>query len=209
MTHLLHLDSSISGDASVSRAIGRAFTAEWLNGSNASSNTITYRDLAAAPLPYLSDSALHWAPDLRVPGSNPPAEQEQLQRELIAELLAADVLLIAAPMYNYSLPATLKTWVDYLHVAGTTFSGVQPFAGRPAVVITSRGSSYDTGSAKDGWDHGVPVLDLILRDALGMKLEVITTNLTLPQNSDALTERASTELAAALAEAKNAAQRLN
>jgi FMN-dependent NADH-azoreductase len=204
MAHLLHLDTSISGASSVSRAIGRAFSDQWMS----TGNTIVYRDLAAAPLPYLSDSALHWAPELRPPGSNPPAGEEQLQREVIAELLTADVVLIAAPMYNYSLPATLKTWIDYVHVAGTTFSGVQPFAGRAVVVINSRGGSYDAGTSKESWDHGVPVLDIVLGDALGMTLEVITANLTLPQKTDDLTDRANGELAAALSKAKELAKKL-
>lgn len=87
---------------------------------------------------------------------------EALQQALVDELLAADVVVVGAPMYNYSLPSSLKAWIDHIHIPGVTapFDGdTQPMAGRPAVVVTSRGGSYDPGTATEGWDHGVPVLE--------------------------------------------------
>lgn len=187
MPHLLHLDSSISGEASRSRAITRAFADAW-------TGTVTYRDLAAEPLPYLTDSAQHWTPSTD-------------QQSIIDELLAADVVLVAAPLYNYTVPATLKTWLDYVHVPGVTFAGVQPLAGRTAVVVSTRGGAYDAETPTAGWDHGVPVLQIILGDALGMRVEVIQADRTLA-DTEPDASRAADDLAEALAAAAAASVRL-
>ncbi|EXG81088.1 FMN-dependent NADH-azoreductase [Cryptosporangium arvum] len=181
MPHLLHLDSSADLTGSRSRAITAAFAKAWAD--RGADHTITYRDLHTDPLPRLSATALHWAPRLRAEGETAPAEDEARQRMVLDELLAADVLLVGAPMYNYSLPSTLKTWVDHVHVPGVTTTlddtPSQPLAGRPAVVVTSAGGSYAEGSPTAGWDHLTPVLRIILGDALGMTVTVVATELTL------------------------------
>ena len=209
MPHLLHLDSSADLDASRSRAIGETFVESFLAADP--QNTVTHRDLHTAPLPHLADSSLHWPAHARPEGSNPPADAEALQAELIVELLGADVLLVGAPLYNYSMPSTLKAWIDYIHVPGLTAGDEQPLAGRPAVIITSRGASYDEGSPTAGWDHAVPALQLILGESLGMPVTVITTSLTLADFVPALAdqaERSSEELALAHDEAASAGSRL-
>jgi FMN-dependent NADH-azoreductase len=187
MANLLHLDSSADLENSRSRAIGHSFSEAWL--AAAPGNTVTHRDLHRDPLPHLADAALHWPPRLRPAGSTPPADAEALQSSLIAELLAADALLVGAPLYNYSLPSSLKAWIDNIHVPAVTAPfdvDTQPLAGRPAVIVTSRGASYDPGSPTDGWDHEVPALRLILGTALGMNVTVIATNLTLAETVPAL-----------------------
>ncbi|MGH3279968.1 MAG: NAD(P)H-dependent oxidoreductase, partial [Trebonia sp.] len=119
------------------------------------------------------------------------------------------------PLYNYSVPSTLKTWIDHVHVPARTapFVGApaQPLAGKPAVVVSSRGASYDPGTPTEGWDHAVPVLEIILGTALGMKVEVITTSLTLAETVPALApqlDRSRAELAAAHEAAAATARRL-
>ena len=212
MPHLLHLDSSADGEHSRSRAITRTFADTWRGCGP--QYTVTYRDLHHDPLPHLTDAALHWPPRLRPAGATPPAAAEALQQELITELTAADVLLVGAPMYNYSLPSSLKAWVDHIHVPGVTAPfdvASQPLAGRPAVVVTSRGAAYDEGTPTAGWDHGVPVLELILGTALGMTVTVIATSLTLAETVPALAgqkERSRAELARAHQEAAATAKRL-
>lgn len=181
MPHLLHLDSSADLTGSRSRAITAAFASAW--SGRGDDHTITYRDLHTDPLPRLSTPTLHWAPRLRTAEETAPAGDEALQRAVLDELLAADVLLVGAPMYNYSLPSTLKSWIDYVHVPGvtTTLDEVpsQPLAGRQAVVVTSAGGSYAEGSPTRDWDHLTPVLRIILGDALGMVVTVVSTELTL------------------------------
>lgn len=212
MAHLLHLDSSADPTASRTRAVGATFAAAWLAADPG--NTITHRDLHSEPLPHLADASLHWAARLRPAGANPPAAAESLQRALLDELLAADVLLVGAPLYNYSMPSTLKAWIDFVHVAGTTAPSdtrTQPMRGRPAVVVTARGAAYDAGTPTEHWDHAVPALRLVLETALGMPLTVITTSLTLAGDVPALAEhadRAREELDLAHAEARASGSRL-
>ena len=218
MPQLLHLDSAATIKNSRSREITAAFADAWRAGGP--QYTVTHRDLYLSPLPHLADAVLHWPPRLRQEGaaSTDPATlaaAEALQDELVDELLAADVLLVGAPLYNYSVPSSLKTWIDHVHIPGRTAPFVdaptQPLAGRPAVVVSSRGASYDPGSPTDGWDHAVPVLELILGTALGMSVEVITTSLTLAETIPALApqlDRARAELAAAREAATTAARRL-
>lgn len=206
MPHLLHLDTSIDPARSRSRRITSAFRAAWEDRGG--DFTTTYRDLHADPVPHLVDAASHWAPRLRPADAAPPAAESALQETLLAELLAADVLLIGAPMYNYSLPSTLKAWIDHVHVPGTTApfdTPDQPLAGRPAVIATSRGAVYDPGTPSEGWDHTVPPLRLVLGQAFGMRVAVVAANLTLADTVPALAEhaeRADRELAAAIAEAQ-------
>jgi FMN-dependent NADH-azoreductase len=209
MPHLLHLDSSADLETSRSRAIGQTFADAFLEADP--QNTVTHRDLHRSPLPHLADSSLHWPEHARPEGANPPADAVALQASLIEELLAADVVLVGAPLYNYSMPSTLKAWIDYIHVPGLTAGDKQPLAGRPAVVITSRGASYDEGSPTAGWDHAVPALQLVLGNALGMPVTVISTSLTLaevvPEFASQI-DRSREELALAHDEAASAGSRL-
>ena len=124
------------------------------------------------------------------------------------------MLLVGAPLYNYSLPSSLKAWIDHIHVPGVTAPfdvPTQPLAGRPAVIVNSQGASYDPHSPTEGWDHAVPVLDLILGTSLGMTLTVITTSLTLAETVPALADqldRSRDELARAHVKAAETARRL-
>jgi FMN-dependent NADH-azoreductase len=216
--HLLQLSSAASLHISRSREISATFADTWR--AHGPRYTVTHRDLYLDPLPHLADAVLHWPPSLRPDGaaSADPAVlavAAALQDELVDELLAADVLLVGAPLYNYTVPSSLKAWIDHVHIPGRTapFVGAptQPLAGRPAVVVSSRGASYDAGSPREGWDHAVPVLELILGSALGMTVEVIATSLTLAETVPALApelDRSHAELAAAHEAAAAAARRL-
>lgn len=184
MVSLLHLDSGADADNSLSRKLTARFAQSWTGER-------TYRDLHADPLPHLEHSALHWPAATRPAGVVTP-QAAALQQELLDELGAADVVLVGAPLYNYSIASTLKAWIDRIHVPGlTTGPGTTPYAGKRAVVVSTRGLSYDEGPTA-GWDHGVPVLRLILGTALGMQVEVVTVDHTLADTVPALAEHAET-----------------
>ena len=210
MPHLLHLDSSADLATSRSRAVTASFARAW--AARGEEFTTTHRDLHRDPLPHLADSELHWPAADRKPDAAPPAAADALQQEVLAELLAADVVLVGAPLYNYTVPSTLKVWIDNVHVPGvTTGPGSTPMAGRQAVVVSSRGGTYDAGSPTDGWDHGVPVLRIVLGNALGMQVHVVQTSATLAHRLPdlaPLAERSDAELAAAHAEAERLGARL-
>lgn len=180
MPTLLQLDSSADLRSSRSRELTAAFAHAWLAAGP--DRQVRVRDLHRDPLPHLPDPAMHWPERLRPADAVVPAAAEALQRELLEELIAADVLLVGAALYNYSLPSTLKAWLDYIHVPGVTASfdvEVQPLAGRPAIVVIARGGSYAPGSPTEGWDHATPPLEIVLGASLGMDVSVVATDLTL------------------------------
>jgi len=201
MTTLLRLDSSIDPVTSITRQLPARFTDRWLSAGF--DRHVVTRDLVADPVPHLAHESLHWAPSLRAADAPVLAEAQATQDAVVAELLAADVVVIGAPMYNYSIPSTLKTWIDHVHVPGVLapFGGTgQPLKGRLAVVVTARGGVYDAGSENDGRDHTVPPIDLILGDALGMRVEAVAVSRTLSRTLPSMAAESSrfeAELAAA------------
>jgi len=187
MPQLLHIDSSAELRNSTSRDLTALFAAQWSEISP--SHTTVTLDLHRDPLPHLADAALHYAPRLRVDGESPDADAEALQARVIEQLAAADVVVIGAPMYNWSIPSTLKAWIDYVHVLGTTVpfdTRTQPMAGKPVVIVSSRGNTYAPGSGNEANDHTVPPLVQVLGVSMGMDVSVITAELTLAQRIPAM-----------------------
>ncbi|WP_072807028.1 FMN-dependent NADH-azoreductase [Rhodococcoides yunnanense] len=187
MPQLLHLDSSADLDHSVSRAVTAHFSDIW--HSLGADHSVIYRDLHRDAVPHLPTSALHWAPHLRAAGEVAPPEAEALQKELIDEVVSADVVVIGAPMYNWSVPSTLKAWIDYIHVPGITVpfdAPTRPLEGKPVVVVSSRGNEYGPGTQNEGADHTVPQLQQVLGTALGMQVYVVLIDLTLASRVPAM-----------------------
>lgn len=188
MPTLLRLDSSASGDRSRSRAVTAAFAETW-TGLGADHHLIA-RDLHADPPPHLPSSALHWEAGV-MPGERPVGWVAG-QRRYVQEMLAADVLLIAVPMYNYSMPSTLKAWVDHVHVPGIT-AGLPaqelPLRGRPVVLVSSRGAAYGPGDNPPEWDHGTAALEVVFGESMGMTPHRIITQLTLAPDLEVFADR--------------------
>lgn len=204
MPTLLRLDSSADLTSSRSRALTDAFVQAWLAAGD--DRAVVVRDLHRDPLPHLATPAQHW-PEAERRGEPVPAELDRIQDEVIDELIAADVVVIGAPMYNYSMPATLKNWIDLIHVPGrlAPFPGydVQPMRGRDVVIVTAQGAVYDAGSPTEHDDHVVPPLRLVLANALGMNVHVVKTSRTIADRvPDLGAERGAEEFAAAEAEAR-------
>ena len=139
---VLHIDSSIMGEASVSRQISQAIV-DQLKTKN-SDITIDYLDLAVDSIPHLTAEILM--------GQN--AEQAALGEKIIQQYLDADIVVVGAAMYNFGLPSTLKAWIDRISVAGRTFkyseTGPVGLAGDKKVYIaSSRGGVYGENSPAD------------------------------------------------------------
>lgn len=131
---LLHLDTGIQGDASVSRIVSAAIVRRFR--SETPDLEYSYRDLVADPLPHLTLEAFATA---------------QAQ-EVLAEFLAADVVVIGVSMYNFTIPSQLKAWIDRVAVAGKTFrytaNGPEGLAGDKRVIVAlARGGVYSQGPA--------------------------------------------------------------
>ena len=152
---LLHIDSSVLGPHSVSRQVSAAIV-DRLQKATPDLN-VTYRDLTTTPLAHLSGSHLAAAQ-----GAVP--EAVALQQDLAAgqtvleEFLAADIVVIGAPMYNFTIPSQLKAWIDRILVAGKTFKysaqGVEGLAGNKRVIVAiSRGGFYGAGTPAAVGEH--------------------------------------------------------
>jgi FMN-dependent NADH-azoreductase len=151
---LLHIDSSVLGPHSVSRQVSAAIAdrlAKAMPGLD-----IAYRDLTAAPLDHLSGSHLAAAQG----GAPSPALAQDLAagQAMLDEFLAADIVVIGAPMYNFTIPSQLKAWIDRIMVAGKTFkydaNGPQGLAGGKRVIVAiSRGGYYGAGTPAAVGEH--------------------------------------------------------
>jgi FMN-dependent NADH-azoreductase len=140
---LLHLDSSVLGPHSVSRQVSAAIVDRLRQATP--SLDIVYRDLAQTPLAHLSGSHLAAAQGAPAPAELGP--DLAASAAVLDEFLAADIIVIGAPMYNFTIPSQLKAWIDRVLVAGKTFSyganGPQGLAGGKRVIVAiSRGGYY-------------------------------------------------------------------
>ena len=138
---LLHLDSSALSGNSVTRELTAAIVARWQD--KLPQLQVEYRDLDSNPLPHLTARSLAQVDS---------AEAADAARTM-EQFLAADVLVIGAPMYNFSIPSTLKAWIDRVAVAGKTFryteKGPQGLAGGKKVIIASGRGGIHTNAPTD------------------------------------------------------------
>ncbi|MEG5264031.1 FMN-dependent NADH-azoreductase [Pseudomonas sp. JDS28PS106] len=161
MSRVLIIESSARQQDSVSRQLTQEFISQWKAAHPA--DEITVRDLATRPVPHLDSTLLGgW---MKPADQRSETEQAALERSnlLTDELIAADVVVLAAPMYNFAIPSTLKAWFDHVLRAGVTFkygeTGPQGLlTGKRAFVLTARGGIY-TGSPMD---HQEPYLRQVL-----------------------------------------------
>lgn len=153
--NILHIDSSILGDGSVTRQLTAEVVARVKAG--ASAVTVTHRDLAARPLSHLSTLEFM----ARIGTAVEPTAEQQVEIDsgklALDEFLAADVVVIGAPMYNFSVPSQLKAWMDRVAVAGKTFqytaTGPQGLAGDKRVIVAvGRGGFYGPETPAAGFD---------------------------------------------------------
>ncbi len=148
MSTLLLIESSVRQRDSVSRQLSEEFVAQWRQANPG--GQVLSRDLAREPLPHLDADLLGgW---MKPAAEQSAAEQAALARsdQLIEELLAADVLVLGAPMYNFAIPSTLKAWLDHVLRAGVTFKYTEQgprglLQGKRAFVLTARGGLYAGG----------------------------------------------------------------
>ena len=146
---LLHIDSSILGTQSATRELGAAIVGKWQRQNPHSQ--VRHVDLAREPLNHLTGEVLG--------ARSAPADQRspELQRDIEAgeramdDFLAADVIVVGAPMYNFSIPSQLKAWIDRIAVAGKTFryteKGPEGLAkGKKVIIVSARGGMYGAGS---------------------------------------------------------------
>jgi FMN-dependent NADH-azoreductase len=152
---ILHIDSSILAENSITHQLSAALV-EKARAKNPNAEVI-YHDLASAPLPHLSGA--YMAALTGAAGEHSPELAHDLAEsgKVLDEFIAADLVIIGAPMYNFSIPSQLKAWLDRLAVPGKTFryteAGPQGLLdGKKVVIASARGSSF-TGTAIASLDH--------------------------------------------------------
>ncbi|MFD5516756.1 FMN-dependent NADH-azoreductase [Streptomyces sp. NPDC127066] len=188
MATLLHIDSSVSpSGTSVSRAVTDAFRAAWEEQHPA--GTVVHRDLAAHPVPHITadaHTAGFAAPETHTPGQ---AEAFAARLKLIEEVENADAILIGAPMYNFSIPSTLKAWLDNVVLIGRTAMTEDAKAkGTPVTVVASRGGSYAPGTPREGFEYVQNYLKAVLGDALALDVDFIVPELTMAPHNPAMSD---------------------
>ncbi|MFI6846318.1 NAD(P)H-dependent oxidoreductase [Kitasatospora sp. NBC_00085] len=159
---LLHLDASIRRTGSASRELSAHFATEWRR--HHPEGGYVYRDLAAEPVPHITHAVREALLDPSGDHGEPPQERA-LTEALTAEVREATALVIGVPMYNYSIPSTVKAWLDRLVTPAHMVApggGPGPLAGKSVVVVSARGGSYAPGTPREGWDHQEPYLRAVL-----------------------------------------------
>ncbi|WP_407361876.1 FMN-dependent NADH-azoreductase [Pseudomonas luteola] len=164
MSQVLVIESSARKEGSISRQITAEFIEAWQHKHP--EGKISVRDVAVDVIPHLDENLL--AGWMSPAETHSEAQKAALARsnELTQELLAADVLVLAAPMYNFAIPSTLKAWLDHVLRAGVTFKYTEQgpqglLEGKRAYILTARGGVY-TGSPANTFDHQEPYLRQVL-----------------------------------------------
>jgi FMN-dependent NADH-azoreductase len=175
---LFRLDASIRVEGSHSRAIADIVEQEWRNAHP--DEPVIRRHAAVDPIP-----ATAWATAVfagRTPEASRTAEQHAalaLAATLTDELVAADALLFAAPLYNFGVSQHFKTWVDMVITDPRMAAGTQPIlVGKPAVLVTVRGGNYRAGTPREGWDHATGWMRRVLGDVWQLDLKVVEAEFT-------------------------------
>ncbi|MFY9782586.1 MAG: NAD(P)H-dependent oxidoreductase [Acidimicrobiales bacterium] len=175
---LFRLDASIRPEGSYSRALANIVEATWRE-ENPDADVIR-RDIGLHPLP----STL-W-PLAVAARRTPEAERDEEQRDAIAqatvladEVLNADSLLFAVPLYNFGVSQHFKAWVDVEITDPRLSPASKALEGRPAVAVLVRGGAYGPGTPREGWDHSSGWIRRILADVWGLDLEVVELEFAL------------------------------
>ncbi|WP_433269396.1 FMN-dependent NADH-azoreductase [Actinosynnema sp. CS-041913] len=168
---LLHIDSSLRTEGSVSREVTAAFATAWREAHPDAG--YRYRDLSADPLPHVDGEVL---------AAREGADRHELEQRLKAELEEADTIVIGAPMYNFSVPSSLKAWLDWILVPELFVdqeTGVGALTEKRVVVVTARGGSYAPGTPRHGFDFQEPYLRAVFAMlGLDRDLEFVHAELT-------------------------------
>lgn len=171
MNQLLHIDSSVQGDQSVSRRLTARAVQRWRD--NHPEGSVVYRDLARNPIPHLGD-----------------ATSPALTAELVGEIKRADTVVLGLPLYNFGPPSTVKAWVDHIVAPGLSIdaeTGAGLLGDTEFVVLESRGGGYGPGTPREGWDHAESWLPHAV-SMTGLSPRLIVAELTMADVNPAMAE---------------------
>jgi FMN-dependent NADH-azoreductase len=177
---LFRLDASIRQEGSVSREIANIVENAWRE--DRPDAVVTRRSIGIDPLPSTA-----WALAVSA-NSTDELDHSEAQRDAVAlastlvdELLDAEALLFAVPLYNFGVSQHFKAWVDVVMTDPriSSGSGERPLANKPAVLVLVRGGAYGAGTPREGWDHASGWIRRILDDVWGLDLRIVENEFTL------------------------------
>lgn len=175
---LFRLDATIFPDRSASRELADIVEAEWTTAHPG--EQVVRRHIGTNPLPSTAwaDAVVgqQLSQDARTPAQQAAVE---FAATLADELIAADTLLFAVPLYNYGVSQHIKTWFDIVYTDPRIDEGGPELRDRPALLVTVSGGNYGPESPKEGWDHSTSWLQRILVDVFGLDLTTIDRRFTL------------------------------
>ena len=201
---LLYISVSPTGDHSTSRTVAQEYLEAWKAAHPA--GLITERDLVKSPAPHLDGEAIYsnYVPkDQQSPSMR---EKFAYRMELIDELTSVDEILVSTPLWNWSIPSVLKSYIDQIVVTGVFDDSTQGLKGKKVTFVVAQGGSYKEGTPKAGWDHATGYLEHVARALGASDVEIILAEFTLAgvaPGMDFLIEAK----ARSIDEAKNAARR--
>ncbi len=185
---LFRLDASIRSEGSASREIADIVEAEWL--AVHPGDRIERRHIGVDVLP--AEAWGNAVAGAYLPEQDRTPEQQsaiKLASALVDELLDAEAILLAVPLYNFGVSQHIKAWFDLVITDPRAADPSKPLlAGRRVVLCTVRGGAYGAGTPREGWDHSTSYLRRILADVWGADLTVVEREFTLAGVNPALDE---------------------
>jgi len=161
---LLHVDSSVLGTHSVSRQLTAEVVAEWRKSHP--NTTVEYLDLAVDAPNHFSADALGIKVGVQAEPTEAQRRENEVSERLVSQFLAADVIVVGAPLYNFTVPTQLKAWIDRLAQIGRTFKytdkgPVGLASGKTVIVASTRGGMYSTSEGGQAMEHQESYLKVI------------------------------------------------
>jgi FMN-dependent NADH-azoreductase len=205
---LLHVDSSVLGTNSVSRQLTAEVVAEWRRSHP--DTTVEYLDLAVDAPNHFNADALGIKVGAQANPTEAQVRENAVSERLVSQFLAADVIVVGAPLYNFSVPTQLKAWIDRLAQAGRTFKYTDKGAvglagGKTVIVVSTRGGVYSTSEGGQAMEHQESYLKVVfgffgITDVRFVRAEGVAMG---EQPRAAALSAARTDILAATAEAAN------
>ena len=160
---LLHIDSAITGEQSVSRQLTAQTAAAWVAAHPGTK--VDYLDLAAQAPAHLSAQSMGFRTG-QAASTEAERNENALSEALVSQFLAADVIVVGAPLYNFSIPSQLKAWIDRIAQAGRTFKYTEKgpvglAGGKTVIVASSRGGVYSTSEGGQAMEHQESYLKVV------------------------------------------------
>lgn len=160
---LLHIDSAITGEQSVSRELTARTVAAWK--ARHPGTSVQYLDLAKDAPSHLSADSIGFRTG-QTAATEVQRQENALSEALVSQFLASDVIVVGAPLYNFSVPSQLKAWIDRIAQAGRTFKytdkgPVGLAGGKTVIVASSRGGVYSTSEGGQAMEHQESYLKVV------------------------------------------------